>query len=646
VYVESVTLTNFQCFGPNPTTINLNPELTAFIGANGAGKTAVCQALLRLFGVAANERQVRVDDFHVPADETDVPETRSFTIDTVLAFPELDDGDSGAHTVPEFFHQMAATHDGTLKCRILLEATWVDDGSVDGAVTDERRVVHIFDADYGDQWVALPPVERGRIQMIYVPSSRDGARHVSAFLRSRLWRASQWTDELRELVTSTADTLAENFHTEPVVTTVESALKHRWQQLYQAGTDTIPSFQPIDRDLTQIIRNAELLFAPNHAGHPRHARFLSDGQRSLLHLALIVTALDIEAELADGAHSAEFNVTSAHLPTLTLVAVEEPENSLAPFFLSRIVLQVLDLCAEPRAQAILSSHSASVLTRIEPDRVRHFRLDSSADTAVVRPIVLPADGTEVGKYVREAVRAHPELYFARFVVLGEGDSEELVIPLFAQARGLAIDRSFVAMVPLGGRHTNHFWRLLNDLRIPHATLLDLDLGRAGGGGGRIRDACRRLLEVEINPFEGIDGYEDLADIEDDLDVMDIKKWLVQLRRWNVFFSGPLDLDMALLRKFWDQYTQLEPGESGPRDTDATDAVLGTEGTTSRYWNPDNADKLATRKAQLRWYRYRFLTRSKPSTHLRVLSSMTDRQLEEAPEPLVSLIARIAEEVGQ
>jgi hypothetical protein len=287
-----------------------------------------------------------------------------------------------------------------------------------------------------------------------------------------------------------------------------------------------------------------------------------------------------------------------------------------------------------------------VLTRIKPDRVRHFRLDSSADTAVVRPIVLPADGTEVGKYIREAVRAHPELYFARFVVLGEGDSEELVIPLFAQARGLAIDRSFVAMVPLGGRHTNHFWRLLNDLRIPHATLLDLDLGRAGGGGGRIRDACRRLLEVEINPFEGIDGYEDLADIEDDLDVMDIRKWLVQLRRWNVFFSGPLDLDMALLEKFWDQYTQLEPGESGPRDTDATDAVLGTEGTTSRYWNPDNADKLATRKAQLRWYRYRFLTRSKPSTHLRVLSSMTDWQLEEAPEPLVALIARIAEEVGQ
>ncbi|MGH3673915.1 MAG: ATP-dependent nuclease, partial [Pseudonocardiaceae bacterium] len=517
---------------------------------------------------------------------------------------------------------------------------------VDGAVTDERRVVHTFDADYGDQWVVLPPVERGRIQMIYVPSFRDGARQVSAFLRSRLWRASQWTDKLRALVTSTADTLAENFHTEPVVTTVESMLTHRWRQLHQAGTDTIPSFQPIDRDLSQIVRNAELLFAPSHTGHLRHARFLSDGQRSLLHLALTATALDIEAKLADGAHSTEFDVTSAHLPTLTVLAVEEPENSLAPFFLSRIVLQILDLCAGPRAQAILSSHSASVLTRIEPDLVRHFRLDPSTDTAVVRPIGLPADETEAGKYIREAVKAHPELYFARFVVLGEGDSEELVIPLIAQARNLAIDRSFVAMVPLGGRHTNHFWRLLNDLRIPHATLLDLDLGRAGGGGGQIRDVCRQLLEVGRNPFEGIDGYKDLTDIKNDLDSTEITKWLRHLRRWNVFFSIPLDLDMALLRKFWGQYTQLEPGERGPSDTDAADAVLGTEGATSQYWNPTNADKLATRKEQLRWYRYRFLTRSKPSTHLRVLSSMTDQQLKEAPGSLVSLIAHIAEEIGQ
>ena len=54
--------------------------------------------------------------------------------------------------------------------------------------------------------------------------------------------------------------------------------------------------------------------------------------------------------------------------------------------------------------------------------------------------------------------------------------------------------SFVAIVPLGGRHVQHFWRLLKQLGIPYATLLDLDLGRKGGGFGRIKTAIEKLIE--------------------------------------------------------------------------------------------------------------------------------------------------------
>src|SRR5260370_2732839 len=85
------------------------------------------------------------------------------------------------------------------------------------------------------------------------------------------------------------------------------------------------------------------------------------------------------------------------------------------------------------------------------------------------------------------------MYFSRFVILGEGTSEEVVIPRLADAMDLSIDRSFVALVPLGGRHVNHLWRLLTDLDIPYATLLDLDAGRAGGGRGRINLACPEII---------------------------------------------------------------------------------------------------------------------------------------------------------
>jgi hypothetical protein len=60
-------------------------------------------------------------------------------------------------------------------------------------------------------------------------------------------------------------------------------------------------------------------------------------------------------------------------------------------------------------------------------------------------------------------RPTPELYFSRLVVLGEGDSEQVVLPRVLAASGIAEDDASVSVVPLGGRHVNHFWRSLNEL---------------------------------------------------------------------------------------------------------------------------------------------------------------------------------------
>jgi putative ATP-dependent endonuclease of OLD family len=640
MYVECVVLQNFQCFGNQRTVIDLEPGLTPFIGSNGSGKTAACHGLQRLFGITADERTVRVDDFHVPAAETEAPQLRTLAIEAVLAFPELDDDDErGKDAVPEFFHRMAAADQGSLKCRIVLEARWEADGTVDGALAAKLWVVHTFDETYGDDdRTALPPAERARIQMIYVPASRDGARQVTAFLRGRLWRAAQWSGELRELVKTSAEQVSGKFHGEAATATVEKALAQRWLELHGAGTHSMPRFQPIAPDVTALLRDTELRFEPDHAGTGRSAGLLSDGQRSLLHMALTTATLDIENQLATGALAGKFDITSAHLPTLTLLAIEEPENSLAPFYLSRIINQVLQLCRSPRAQAVLVSHSASTLNRIDPATIRYFRHDTEADTAAVRAITLPDNDTEAGKYVRQAVRAHPELYFARFVVLGEGDTEELIIPRIAQARGIELDSSFVAMIPLGGRHTNHFWKLLGDLSIPFATLLDLDYGRADAGPARLRDACRRLADNDVDVFANLDGFDKTEDLADTMTRKQMTMVMEHLQRFGVFFSLPLDLDMAMLRSFWSAYTALEKGELGPQDRDATEAVLGSGGSPEVYWQPaGDPAACAERQQWLRWYRYLFLGRSKPGTHLRALTRLSNAELQQGPPTVVALI---------
>jgi hypothetical protein len=390
MFIERVVLDQFKCFGPGRATVRLEEGLTTFIGANGSGKTAVCEALLRLFGITSQERTVRVDDFHIPAEEVSAPVTRELTIEAVLAFPELDDNpgrsygldadtgdedpneettdDEGGpqnvqqsairhRAVPEFFLRMAASEHGDLKVRVVLKAQWVDDGTVDGAVTDTLMVVRTLTDEFGeDDFALLSPAERSRIQMVYVPASRDGARQVTAFLRSRLWRAAQWSPDLRDLLRKHAADVADRFAAEPVVAAVENALTVRWQELHDAATCADPRLRLLDGDLDQLVGKSELVFAPDHGGRSRPARLLSDGQRSLLHLALTAAALDVEAAVYNGRHDEDFTLDAARLPNLTLIAVEEPrEQSFA----------VLPVPNRPPASWVVRERSYAS-TRLQP----------------------------------------------------------------------------------------------------------------------------------------------------------------------------------------------------------------------------------------------------------------------------------------
>ena len=90
---------------------------------------------------------------------------------------------------------------------------------------------------------------------------------------------------------------------------------------------------------------------------------------------------------------------------------------------------------------------------------------------------------------------------------------------------------------------------------------------------------------------------------------------------------------------------MTQGERGPHDSDATDAVLGSGGSPGEYWAPADPDKLDTQQERLRWYRYLFLGRSKPSTHLRALARLSPAELQDGPEPVRALTDYIKTKLG-
>jgi putative ATP-dependent endonuclease of OLD family len=225
----------------------------------------------------------------------------------------------------------------------------------------------------------------------------------------------------------------------------------------------------------------------------------------------------------------------------------------------------------------------------------------------------------------------------------------VVLPRLAQAEGLLIDPSFVAIAPLGGRHVHYFWKLLKGLSIPYATLLDLDIGRKGGGYGRVKTAIVELIE---------NGYsrEELLETEDggqaDLEKMHTWKtgeslagWVSFLQDYSVFFSDPLDLDMAMLKAFPKAYEAIIPTGSGPsgKKETAVDTVLGEGGAGITPYNELHPGYEELMPA----YRYHFCTHSKPATHLRAFTHLDDAALrKDTPEPYRALLKHVMDNLAR
>lgn len=287
------------------------------------------------------------------------------------------------------------------------------------------------------------------------------------------------------------------------------------------------------------------------------------------------------------------------------------------------------------AQSIIATHSPAVVRRVEPSSIRFLRLNSDRNTSV-KYINIPENGVEAAKYVNEAIKAYPELYFSRLVILGEGDSEMLVLPRILASSGIVEDEMSVSVVPLGGRHVNYFWRLLDDLEIPHLTLLDLDYGRYQGGYGRIRYALRQLCK--FGNFSEDDNI--FGEIQENLDAYIEDSHFETLEEKGVFFSQPIDLDMMMLEAYRDAY-QIGDNEidSNP-SAQCIKRVLG-----------DNAkgtlDLPESTISFFDAYRKLFKGNSKPVTHLYALARIDDdRLMQNLPAPLKKLVEVVDEKLKE
>ncbi|UEB97803.1 AAA family ATPase [Pseudomonas sp. HN2] len=625
--LQFVRICGFQSFGAEPVTVDL-ADLTFLIGPNGSGKTATLQALCRLFSFDPNQRRLRKSDFFVPHDEVEAPDQRALWIEVEFIFPELSDDENEHPTIPSHFgHMRLDTPDGVPRVRYRLDATIGIDDEI------EQSLVYVLDVDEDDVPVDIAPVprdERNFIQVHYLPARRDPADHIAYganALLGRLLRAVNWTEQretIQQLTTDISQSLTQN----ESVLSLSAGLTKTWKELHKGQFFTQPSVTFMANEIESLLRHLSVSFSPGHGEQLVDFSRLSDGQKSMLYLSLVLSSQAVGRAVLHG-NDDSFDAEKLRPAVFTIVALEEPENSLSPHYLGRIVSSLKGLVGDAKyadSQALIATHAPSMLRRVEPSAVRYLRLDESRCTVVTKILMPPNEKGEAYKFVREAVQAYPEVYFSRLVILGEGDSEEIVLPRLLAAKKLEVDEAAITIAPLGGRHINHFWRLLSGLKIPYVTLLDLDVARFGGGWGRIKYVATEMkkhrpgdLYLTDDELKNLPAWNDqthkLLQIEKD---PKYKSCIANLEPLGVFFSAPMDLDFSMLRAYPAAYGVASEDLVVPK-LSQTKSVLGDS-------HHDRFQYSLIERKHFVAYHKRFKLDSKPKSHIEALSKLTDDQL--------------------
>lgn len=636
--LQAIRLSNFQSFGEDPTEITLE-DITYLIGPNGSGKTAALQALCRLFAFDPSLRRILRSDFHVPNSEEETPDERHLWIEADFLFPELAEDADNTTVAPHFAHMRLDEPDGIPRVRYRLSASL----GVDGDIEESMAYVLDLDADGEPLSTAqVPRAERNHIHVHYLPAQRDPADHIAYganALLGRVLRAVKWDAERDEIKTLT-DQISESLAANPSVNALSESLKTTWATLHKGKFFADPKITFVASEIEALLRHMSVSFSPGHDEGLVDFSRLSDGQKSMLYLSLALSSQAIGRAVLAG-QDTSFDPDKLRPPVFTLVAVEEPENSLSPHYLGRIVSALNTMVQHPDAQALIATHAPSMLRRVAPEHIRYLRLTEARQSSI-KHILLPEDTDEAHKFVREAVQAFPEVYFSRLVVLGEGDSEEIVLPRLLQVKGAPVDESAVTIAPLGGRHVNHFWRLLAALQIPYLTLLDLDVARYAAGWGRIKYVNDQF--AKFAPAEGLPPSWKISSWDDDEVPVrthhffeeGTKNVFERLENSNVFFSYPMDLDFAMLLAFPEAYGVEEDAP----DDSTIKAVLGKSHHDASQYSPEEQKLFNT-------YHERFKLGSKPAAHIDALGQLTDAELlAKMPAPLSRLadavIAKLAE----
>ncbi len=439
MFLSDLFIENFRVFGceadGDHLQMKLRPGLNVLAGENDSGKTAVIDAIRHVLWTTSFEyHRVNEDDFHVSG------EGRAKSLRVSCVFAGLSEQDAA-----RFLEWLSVDEQGMPILQVWLHATRMDDSH--SRATGRRRVAVTVRSGKNGDGPAIEGEIREFLRATYLRPLRDAEGELAAGKGSRLSQILQSHPEFHDQGTDDFDqadpeTLPKTLvgimrHAEhriaknDVITAARKQLNEEYLDRFSIADDTLTGSIGVARstELRQILEKLELRLDP-----PADLELPTPRGLGFNNVLFMATELLLLGEAATG--------------VVPLLLIEEPEAHLHPQMQLRLMDFLDDKCTQrdSSAQVLLTTHSPNLTSQIDLQCITLMHKG--------RAFSLASDCTKLDmsdyRFLRRFLDVtKANLFFAKGVVIVEGDAENILLPLLAEILDQSFSKNGVSVVNVG-----------------------------------------------------------------------------------------------------------------------------------------------------------------------------------------------------